>query len=50
MKKIDDETLLLVISDHGFKSFARCVNVNAWLHQNGYLGFEGWKNGERRLV
>ncbi len=37
MKQIDDQTLLLVISDHGFKSFARCVNVNAWLHQNGYL-------------
>jgi len=37
MEQIDDQTLLLVISDHGFKSFARCVNVNAWLHQNGYL-------------
>src|SRR6266576_6163970 len=34
MQQIDDETLLLVISDHGFKSFARCVNLNAWLHQN----------------
>jgi predicted AlkP superfamily phosphohydrolase/phosphomutase len=37
MSQIDDKTLLLVISDHGFKSFARCVNLNAWLHQNGYL-------------
>jgi len=37
MEKIDDDTLLLVISDHGFKSFARCMNLNAWLHQNGYL-------------
>jgi predicted AlkP superfamily phosphohydrolase/phosphomutase len=37
MEKIDDDTLLMVISDHGFKSFARCMNVNAWLHQNGYL-------------
>ena len=37
MSRIDDETMLLVISDHGFKSFARCVNLNAWLHQNGYL-------------
>jgi predicted AlkP superfamily phosphohydrolase/phosphomutase len=40
MEKIDDDTLLLVISDHGFKSFARCMNLNAWLHQNR----------ERRLV
>lgn len=37
MEKIDDDTLLMVISDHGFKSFARCLNLNAWLHQNGYL-------------
>jgi predicted AlkP superfamily phosphohydrolase/phosphomutase len=37
MRQIDDQTLLLVISDHGFKSFARCLNLNAWLHQNGYL-------------
>jgi predicted AlkP superfamily phosphohydrolase/phosphomutase len=43
MKKIDDDTLLLVISDHGFKSFARCVNVNAWLHQNGYLALKDGK-------
>src|SRR5579872_2825316 len=37
MKQIDDKTVLMVVSDHGFKSFARCVNLNAWLHQNGYL-------------
>ena len=43
MKQIDNETLLLVISDHGFKSFARCVNLNAWLHQNGYLGLKSGK-------
>ncbi len=37
MKQIDDKTLFLVVSDHGFRSFARCMNLNAWLHQNGYL-------------
>jgi predicted AlkP superfamily phosphohydrolase/phosphomutase len=37
LQQIDDHTLLLVISDHGFKSFNRCMNLNAWLHQNGYL-------------
>ncbi len=43
MKQIGDDTLLLVVSDHGFKSFARCVNVNAWLHQNGYLALKSGK-------
>jgi len=37
MKQIDEQTLLMIVSDHGFKSFARCVNLNAWLHQAGYL-------------
>lgn len=31
------DTLLLVISDHGFTSFRRNVDLNAWLHRNGYL-------------
>jgi predicted AlkP superfamily phosphohydrolase/phosphomutase len=43
MQEIDGDTLLLVVSDHGFKSFARCVNLNAWLHQNGYLALNSGK-------
>jgi predicted AlkP superfamily phosphohydrolase/phosphomutase len=43
MEKIEDDTLLMVISDHGFKSFARCLNLNAWLHQNGYLTLKDGK-------
>lgn len=43
MDRIDDSTLLMVISDHGFKSFARCLNLNAWLHQNGYLALKHGK-------
>jgi predicted AlkP superfamily phosphohydrolase/phosphomutase len=37
MEQLDENSLLMVISDHGFQSFARCVNLNAWLHRNGYL-------------
>jgi len=40
MKQIDEKTLLMIVSDHGFKSFQRCVNLNAWLHQNGYLALK----------
>ena len=43
MEQLDDDTLLMVVSDHGFKSFARCVNLNAWLHQNGYLALKSGK-------
>ncbi len=31
------DTALFVLSDHGFTSFRRGVNLNTWLLQNGYL-------------
>lgn len=34
---LDGRSALLVMSDHGFKSFRRGVNLNAWFHRNGYL-------------
>ncbi len=40
MKEIGDDGLIFVISDHGFKSFARGFNLNTWLHQNGYLALK----------
>lgn len=33
----DKDTLLMVISDHGFCNFRRGVNLNTWLKQEGYL-------------
>ena len=39
LDRIDSDTLLVVMSDHGFRSFRRCFNVNTWLHRNGYLSF-----------
>ena len=47
MEKISADTLLLIVSDHGFKSFQRGVNLNTWLHQNGYLALkEGAPEGD----
>ncbi len=37
---VDDGTVLFVLSDHGFASFRRGVNLNTWLHRNGYLVLE----------
>jgi predicted AlkP superfamily phosphohydrolase/phosphomutase len=42
---VDEDTLLIVMSDHGFKSFQRGVNLNTWLHQNGYLELKGEPSG-----
>jgi predicted AlkP superfamily phosphohydrolase/phosphomutase len=35
------EDLLIVLSDHGFQSFRRGVNLNAWLRDAGFLALKG---------
>jgi predicted AlkP superfamily phosphohydrolase/phosphomutase len=43
----DKDTALFVLSDHGFKTFQRGINLNAWLRDNGYLTVnEGYKEDE----
>lgn len=42
MDRIDDDTVLIVMSDHGFKPFRRGVNLNSWLYTHGFLAL---KNG-----
>jgi len=36
-KCLDKDTLLMVISDHGFNTFRRGIDLNRWLEENGYL-------------
>ncbi|MGE0869142.1 MAG: alkaline phosphatase family protein [Kofleriaceae bacterium] len=36
----DRENFVAVISDHGFQTFRRGVNLNAWLREHGYLHLE----------
>ncbi len=37
LKTIDDNTTLIIMSDHGFASFRRCFQINTWLKENGYI-------------
>ena len=36
----NDDTLVIVLSDHGFTSFRRGVHLNRWLHSQGLLVLE----------
>jgi len=36
LAKLTDKTALIVLSDHGFNTFRRAVNINTWLVENGY--------------
>lgn len=44
--KLKKGDVLFVISDHGFTSFRRGVNLNAWLLKNGYLALKDGANGK----
>lgn len=37
LKKLDKDTVLIILSDHGFNSFRKAVNLNRWLLEKGYL-------------
>jgi predicted AlkP superfamily phosphohydrolase/phosphomutase len=47
IEAVDDHTLLIVLSDHGFGSFQRGLNLNTWLHRHGFLALKkGCEPGE----
>ncbi len=42
LERLAPEDTLLVVSDHGFASFRKSLNLNSWLRDHGYLAL---KNG-----
>jgi predicted AlkP superfamily phosphohydrolase/phosphomutase len=48
--KLPPDVVFMVMSDHGFHSFRRGVNLNTWLVQNGYMAFEGQESGQKTLA
>lgn len=45
LARLTDGDVLMVLSDHGFSSFRRGVNLNSWLHANGYLAIKPGTDG-----
>ena len=48
-EKLPKNTTLMVMSDHGFHTFRRGVNLNTWLVQNGYMVFDGQVSPKKGL-
>ncbi len=44
-ERLRDGDVLMVLSDHGFTSFRRGVNLNAWLLANGYMALKDGTEG-----
>jgi len=47
MEKVDEDTDLIVMSDHGFAPLKKEVQLNTWLKEKGYLGDTGSYSGLR---
>jgi len=47
MEKMDKDTVLIVMSDHGFNPYRYSFNLNTWLKENGYHRLiNEWKQEE----
>jgi predicted AlkP superfamily phosphohydrolase/phosphomutase len=50
MQRMDKNTVIMVVSDHGFSPFRWSFNANTWLKENGYHNLiNPWKQGEDQL-
>ena len=49
MARVEPDTPILIVSDHGFHSFRQSVNLNTWLVQNGFMALQGQAPGEKKL-
>ncbi len=43
LSKLGKKDMLIIMSDHGIKSFRRGFNTNSWLYLNGYLALKEGK-------
>jgi len=40
LRSIDDKTVLIIVSDHGFTTFRRAVHINSWLAETGFMALK----------
>lgn len=50
LEKVDDSTLLIVLSDHGFNTFRRAFDTNTWLWQNNLLALKDGKKPDEGMA
>ena len=49
MQHLDPGIPIMIVSDHGFHSWRKAVNLNTWLVQNGYMTLEGRPPSDKKL-
>jgi predicted AlkP superfamily phosphohydrolase/phosphomutase len=49
LEHLEPGTAVMIVSDHGFHSWRKSVNLNTWLVQHGYMAVQGQQPGEKTL-
>ena len=49
LEHVEPGTIVMVVSDHGFHSWRKAVNLNTWLVEQGYLVLERQATAEKKL-
>jgi predicted AlkP superfamily phosphohydrolase/phosphomutase len=49
MQQVGPDVAILIVSDHGFNSFRKAVNLNTWLVQEGFMTLSAGESEEKRL-
>jgi len=49
LRHVDPGTEVMIVSDHGFHSFRKAVNLNTWLVQEGFMVLKGQQDNQRKL-
>jgi predicted AlkP superfamily phosphohydrolase/phosphomutase len=49
LERLEPGVPVVIVSDHGFHSWRKAVNLNTWLVQQGYMTLVGQAPGEKKL-
>ena len=50
LDRVGTSAIVMVVSDHGFVSYRKSVNLNRWLYEKGSLAVKGGRSGGRQTI
>ncbi len=50
VRRVGPDVPILIVSDHGFHTWRKAVNLDTWLVQQGYLAVTGQQAGDKKLA
>ncbi len=50
VRRVGPNVPVMIVSDHGFHSWRKAVNLDTWLVQNGYMTLKGVQAGDKKLA